>query len=156
LLKIISFKTALNRGISQKIKENFPNAVFLDRPAAENPPSLELNNNWIAGFCAGEGSFSVSIHQTSDRKLPIVRARFAMGLHAKDKQLLIKIQNQFNTGYTRTAKANPAPHFSSASAPVSSLRPPLCGWRALRERKLALLPPPLGRFLLRSRKFTWY
>jgi hypothetical protein len=30
-----------------------------------------------------------------------------MGLHAKDKQLLIKIQNKFNTGYTRTAKDNP-------------------------------------------------
>ena len=88
-LRVISLKTALNRGISQKLKEEFPNVTILSRPKL-NYSSDSLDNNWIAGFCAAEGSFNVSINNSKDRKLPQVRARFSIGLNSKDEHLLIR------------------------------------------------------------------
>ena len=94
--RVISLKTALNRGISPKLKEEFPNVTILSR-AKLNYSSDSLDNNWIAGFCAAEGSFNVSITNSKDRKLQ-VRARFTIGLNSKDEHLLIKIKNQLGSG----------------------------------------------------------
>jgi hypothetical protein len=70
----------VNRGISQKLKEEFPNIAVLERPELNYSLDL-LDNYWIAGFCAAEGSFNVSINEKKDRKLPQVRARFTIGLN---------------------------------------------------------------------------
>jgi len=44
LYRIISLKTALNRGISQKLKEEFPNIAVLERPELNS--SLDLLDNY--------------------------------------------------------------------------------------------------------------
>ena len=97
LFRILSLKTALNKGISQKLKEEFPNIVVLKRPELNYSTDL-LDNNWIAGFSAAESSFSITISEKQDRKLSQVRARFSIGLNHRDEHLLIKIKNQFNAG----------------------------------------------------------
>jgi hypothetical protein len=69
------------------------------------PNSELLSGYWIAGFIAGEGSFSVTINekiniQNANRKInPQIRSRFTIGLHERDKDILIKIKNYFNEGY---------------------------------------------------------
>lgn len=103
--RVISLKTALNRGISPKLKEEFPNVTILSR-AKLNYSSDSLDNNWIAGFCAAEGSFNISITNSKDRKLPQVRARFTIGLNRKDEHLLIKIKNQLGSGNVYLTKTN--------------------------------------------------
>jgi hypothetical protein len=96
-LRILTLKSALNRGLSSKLREEFPNLVVLSRPKLN--PSLDLlNNDWIAGFAAAEGSFSISINNSKDRKLPQVRARFNIGLNIVDEHLLIKVKNQLGIG----------------------------------------------------------
>jgi len=44
LFRILSLKTALNKGISQKLKEEFPNIVVLKRPELNYSTDL-LDNN---------------------------------------------------------------------------------------------------------------
>ncbi len=104
-LRIISLKTALNWGMSAKLKEEFPNVTILSRPKL-NYSSDFLDNNWIAGFCAAEGSFNISVNNRVDRKLPQVRARFTIGLNKKDEHLLIKIKNQLDSGNVSLTKAD--------------------------------------------------
>jgi len=97
LLRILSLKTILNRGLSKKLISEFPDVINLSRPLLELSTN-SLNNHWIAGFTAAEGSFSVTINEKDGRKLPQVRARFSIGLHARDINILTRISNQFNTG----------------------------------------------------------
>ena len=103
--RVMSLKTALNRGISPELKEEFPNIIILSRPKLNYSSDL-LDNNWIAGFCAAEASFSVSFNNSKDRILPQVRARFTIGLNSKDDHLLIKIKNQLGSGNVYLTKTN--------------------------------------------------
>ena len=82
-LKILSIKTILNKGLSEKLALEFPNVKYLIRPELELS-NEKLNNFWIAGFSAAESSFSVTINEKDGRVLPQVRARFSIGLHKKD------------------------------------------------------------------------
>jgi len=97
LLRILSLKTILNRGLSKKLISEFPDVIKLSRPLLELSTN-SLNNHWIAGFTAAEGSFSITINEKDGRKLPQVRARFSIGLHARDINILTRISNQLNTG----------------------------------------------------------
>lgn len=96
-LRILSLKTILNRGLSIKLTEEFPEIVHLSRPVLELSNDV-INNYWIAGFTAAEGSFSITINEKDGRKLPQVRARFSIGLHKRDINLLTKIKNKLNIG----------------------------------------------------------
>lgn len=95
--KILSLKRNLNRGLSPKLKEEFPNIDLCSRPELEISNQV-INNNWIAGFTAAEGSFSITINEKDGRNLPQVRARFSIGLHKKDINILTRIKNQLNLG----------------------------------------------------------
>lgn len=80
-LDILSLKTILNRGLSKKLSDEFPSIIPLTRPLLELSDE-PLNNHWIAGFTAAEGSFSLTINEKDNRKLPQVRARISIGTHA--------------------------------------------------------------------------
>lgn len=99
LIKILSLKSILNRGLSNILLNEFPDVKSLNRPILESL-NENLNNYWIAGFSAAEGSFSITINENDNRKLPQVffRARFSIGLHLKDKNLLIRIKRHLNAG----------------------------------------------------------
>lgn len=49
LLKIISLKAAMNKGISSSLQATFPDLVNSPRPLVENP-KIE-DPNWLSGFC---------------------------------------------------------------------------------------------------------
>lgn len=91
LEKIISIKSAINRGNSQIILDNFPNVEPIKRPTfkiSEDP----LNPYWITGFSEGDSSFYVSISSKKNE----VQLGFAIKLNERDKPLLKKIQQFFN------------------------------------------------------------
>ena len=96
-LKILSLKSNLNNGLSKTLIAEFPEMKLIKRPLLElnNYP---LENNWISGFVAAEGSFSITISEKDDRQFPQVRARFSIGLNFKDKESLLKIKNHLNIG----------------------------------------------------------
>lgn len=72
-----------------------------------------LNPNYIVGFVDGEGCFSITINQHSNRVLPEVRLLFEIELRDDDEDILRQIQSTLNCGniyhlnYERYAKWRP-------------------------------------------------
>lgn len=60
--------------------------------------TTQLSADWIRGFVEAEGCFGVSFHKRRNNKYQI-RVRFTIGLHARDRLLLIRIKNFFSVGH---------------------------------------------------------
>lgn len=87
LLKIISLKAAMNKGISSSLQATFPDLVYSPRPLVENP-KIE-DPNWLSGFADAEGCFLVDVQESAGHKLKErVRLRFTITQHARDSYLL--------------------------------------------------------------------
>lgn len=91
LEKILSYKTAMNLGGSDKLKLLSPKIVFMKKPTIIMS-NLELNPFWITGFIAGEGSFYINTKKVTNKMRPV----FSIGLNKRDQFLLIKINDFFN------------------------------------------------------------
>jgi len=91
LEKILSYKTAISFGESDKLKLLFPNIISMKRPIVEMS-NVKLNPFWVTGFIEGEGSFHVNTNKKTDKMRPV----FSIGLNNRDKPLLIRINNFFN------------------------------------------------------------
>jgi hypothetical protein len=59
LKKIVSIKTQMNYGLSEKLILAFPDIVAVKRPLVNCQEIADPN--WLAGFTAAEGCFQVSI-----------------------------------------------------------------------------------------------
>ena len=55
LIKIVSLKASMNKGLSDKLAIDFSNVVPEIRPKVEDQEIKDPN--WLAGFVSGEGSF---------------------------------------------------------------------------------------------------
>lgn len=104
LHQIVSIKASLNKGLSESLKEAFPNCS----PVAK--PSLlftEIKDpNWLSGFVNGDGSFFVTISKSkthiSGYALKMV---FNIGQHSRDYELLSSFTKYLNCGFvTRDSK----------------------------------------------------
>lgn len=84
--KILSIRSAMNRGLNPQLKETFPNIIIVERPTILVPK--RINGDWLAGFVNGDGSFSINIREeTADRGLEI-RLNFNITQHIRDFDLL--------------------------------------------------------------------
>ena len=52
---IVAIRCSLNKGLSEKLKQNFPDIVPVPRPIVQ--PSKIFHSHWIAGFASGDGCF---------------------------------------------------------------------------------------------------
>ena len=82
---IISLKSVLNLGKTEKLILNFPYTKVIVRP--EYVVNDTLDPNWVSGFSEGDSSFYVSI---SDKG--IVRVFYQIGLHNRETPLLHVLQ----------------------------------------------------------------
>ena len=99
-IKILSLRYFLNKGISEELKELYPNLVPVERPIV---PEREISPEWLVGFVDGEGSFSVitSEVKTSSSTTPISRKvwlYFQITQHGRDVLLLEKIVSFLGCG----------------------------------------------------------
>ena len=104
LLKIVSLKANLNKGLSKELLEDFPNIEILDRLEYKFkgiPDSL-----WISGFATGDSAFSVSIEKGTTKLGKRVRLIFGTCLHIREKDLLIGISKYFNSLYLNSNEMN--------------------------------------------------
>lgn len=91
LQKIINNKAALNWGLSENLKENFP--LTLPTPRPQVPSRMEnIKPEWIAGFCTGESSFSILITGK------YASIRFSVSQDSRDIILLENIGLYFSCG----------------------------------------------------------
>lgn len=104
LLKIVSLKANLNKGLSKELIESFPNIKGIDRPdyIFKGIP----DPFWVSGFATGDSSFSVSLEKGTTRLGKRVRLIFGTCLHIREKDLLIGISNYFSNLYIKSNKVN--------------------------------------------------
>lgn len=95
LEKIVALKCNLNKGLTDVLREAFPNIIPVPRPHYNF--NFIINPNWISGFVSGDSTFCVSIEKSDENKIGSrVRLIFGTCLHIRDKELLIGIANYFN------------------------------------------------------------
>jgi hypothetical protein len=97
--KILALKSSLNKGLSDELREAFPNIVPVERPEYKFPGIP--NPFYISGFATGDSTFSISIEKSSSKVGKRVRSIFGTCLHIRDKDLLKGMANYFNSLYSQ-------------------------------------------------------
>jgi hypothetical protein len=98
LIKIVSLKASLNKGLSKKLKISFPEINRTERLIVNIPQNIDYN--WIAGFTSGEGCFSIDICKTIDCIVGYhTRLRILISQHSRDKLLMNNLINALGCGY---------------------------------------------------------
>lgn len=92
LYKILSIKSVLNKGFSDKLKTIFPDVKAIDKPILDIV-DIPLNPNYVSGFSEGESCFSVNISSKTNQ----IIATYIIELHSRDILLLQKIKNYFKS-----------------------------------------------------------
>jgi LAGLIDADG endonuclease/NADH-ubiquinone/plastoquinone oxidoreductase, chain 3 len=112
LKQIISIRGAINRGLSDKLKEAFPYVTSMERPTFEIS-EVPLDPNWISGFSEGDSSFIITIRSNSTHKQGWgVEAIYSIELNEREYPLLMKIQSFFNgVGNINEDRSNRAKSF---------------------------------------------
>ncbi len=98
LLKLISIKSVLNRGLSERFKESFPSLIPVEIPKsfAENNKIEDLN--WFRGFVEAEGSFQVTARRSPKKYKINIGLKFSLTQHSRDKVLISKFVEYLNCG----------------------------------------------------------
>jgi hypothetical protein len=89
--RIVNIKATLDFGLSKELQLMFPETIPVARPLSE--PCVVPDTQWISGFTAGEGNFSVSLDKGIFKSL-----LFKITQHEKDEVLLIAIKDYLNCG----------------------------------------------------------
>jgi len=107
LLKIISIKASINKGLTDTLKSNFPNITPVVRPIISLPSILDPY--WVLGFCDGESNFYIKIYPNNRYSSGSqVRLVFRVSQHNRDTLLLTKLVEFFNCGLMESFKDKPA------------------------------------------------
>ena len=95
ILNLIGLKSSLNWGLSDSLKEAFPNVSFVSRP--EYKFNGIPDPFWVAGFTSGDGSFHLNIKKSDTNISNRVSLRFSINLNIRDAEVLEGLVNYFNT-----------------------------------------------------------
>ena len=72
---------------NKKVSNYYPNIIPSDRPIINIPNNL--NTQWVSGFVAGDGGFSIYVRPANDYVLlEKVYCRFHIAQHSKDLDLI--------------------------------------------------------------------
>ena len=95
--KILSYYAAINRGASHKVLTHYPVIMPADKPVIDLPDNL--NPQWVSGFTAGDGGFSIYVRPAKDYVLgEKVYLQFRITQHSKDLELMQLFIKFFNIG----------------------------------------------------------
>lgn len=96
-LEILSNYASINRGVSKKVKKYFPDIIPRNRANISLPDNL--NPQWVSGFVAGDGGFSIYIRQAKGYTLTEnVFCIFHIAQHVKDLELMKLFIKFFDCG----------------------------------------------------------
>ena len=104
LLKIVSLKANLNKGLSKELLEAFTNIETIDR--LEYKFKGIPNPLWVSGFVSGDSTFCVSIEKGTTKLGKRVRLIFGTCLHIREKNLLIGMSKYFSSLYLNSNEVN--------------------------------------------------
>jgi len=96
-LNTLSYYAAINKGMSKKVLKDYPNIISANKPIINLPANL--NPQWVSGFVAGDGGFSIYIRPAKINSLSqIVSCRFHIAQHSKDLELMRLFTKFFDCG----------------------------------------------------------
>jgi hypothetical protein len=107
---ILAIYASINRGVSKKVLKYYPDIIPINKPVINLPDSL--NPQWVSGFVAGDGGFSIYIRSAKDYILgEKVYCRFHIAQHSKDIELMKLFIKFFDCGvvHLRSNLATPSP-----------------------------------------------
>lgn len=96
LRKIVSIKSVINWGLSDKLKLAFPDILHIERPLVTTK-KIE-NASWLAGFTSGDGCFTCPISKSNTKLGEYASVRFLITQHSKDEQLMRNIIEYLGCG----------------------------------------------------------
>lgn len=103
--ELVCIRASINLGLGNKLKESFPEITPFPRPIIDN--QRVPHGMWMAGFCAGEGSFTVNARLLSNNKRKI-NLWFKLPQHIRDANLIKGFIQYFDGKgtYTESLKDN--------------------------------------------------
>nr|YP_010390835.1 LAGLIDADG endonuclease [Fusarium brasilicum]UPX01629.1 LAGLIDADG endonuclease [Fusarium brasilicum]UPX01681.1 LAGLIDADG endonuclease [Fusarium brasilicum]UPX01835.1 LAGLIDADG endonuclease [Fusarium cortaderiae] len=107
-LKVLSYYAYINTGVSKKVQKYYPNIIPADKPDTFLPETL--HPQWVSGFVAGDGGFSIYIRSAKDYVISEkVSCRFHIAQHIRDLELMKLFIKFFDCGSVgvRSNKATP-------------------------------------------------
>jgi len=108
LLKLVSLKALMGKGLTNELKAAFPDIL----PANElgisdltlslaKAPDLIIDPCWLAGFISAEGCFIIGIYKSTSVKIGYqVQLKFVLTQHLRDKELFEYFVKYLGYGYT--------------------------------------------------------
>ena len=97
LLKIITLKSSLNWGISDKLTKAFPLVIPINK--LEYKFKGIPNPYWIAGFTSGDGSFQIKLRKLNTNIGYRVSLLYSFHLHIRDLDVLKGIATYFSSNF---------------------------------------------------------
>jgi hypothetical protein len=86
-LDILSLYASINRGVSKKVSQIYTDIILAPKPLKLLPDNL--NPQWVSGFVAGDGGFSIYVRPAKDYAIgEKVYCRFHIAQHSKDLELM--------------------------------------------------------------------
>ena len=102
--KIVNIRASLNTGLSDELKEAFPNweAVSikdLKSSTKNNISYSKIDPDWLAGFATGESNFFIAVQKAKTNSGISTSLRFSIAQHSRDLLLLESFINLFEGGF---------------------------------------------------------
>jgi len=89
---ILTYYASINKGLSDSVSNAFPDIKGANRTKPTLP--VQLNPNWVSGFTAGDGGFSIGIRPITGQ----IYFRFHIAQHSRDILLMNLFIKFFNCG----------------------------------------------------------
>lgn len=97
--KIVSIRAAINTGLPNTLKLEFPDVIPFLRPLSESITSFKpFPSAWVVGFVDGESCFSIDIYKDKTKTGFTPKLTFQIAQHARDTVLMEMFIKYFNCG----------------------------------------------------------
>lgn len=97
LQKVVNLKTAMNKGLTPILSDNFPDINTVERLSIKLQESLDPN--WVTGFVEAEGCFFITTIKSKRYKTGYqIQLNFNLVQHSRDIVLIKSLVNYFNCG----------------------------------------------------------
>jgi hypothetical protein len=111
LQEIVNIKASLNLGLSDKLKDYFPNTLPVIRP--DFVIGSIPDPNWLVGFAEGESCFFISVYKSVKSKLGYaVQLVLRITQHSRDQELLNIIAQYLECGRVENRSSGGACDFT--------------------------------------------
>ena len=102
--KIVNIRASLNTGLTDGLKEAFPNweAVSIKDLESSIKNKISYSNihpDWLAGFATGESNFFIAVQKAKTNSGISASLRFSIAQHSRDLLLLESFVNLFGGGF---------------------------------------------------------